>query len=123
MAGLLMLSGLYDLSDIPGSFLKHEAQMTQGEAEAWSPLTSRQHGGGHRIIALGEDETSPFHAQAGRLNRLYRGLGLNTSLIVRPGLNHMNVVLDMADPDMPLGQVLANLVQSARLPSASRLTD
>src|SRR5690606_24904551 len=40
--GLLLVSGLYDLSEIPGSFLKNEAEMTEAEAEAWSPITSDQ---------------------------------------------------------------------------------
>ncbi|AZL58164.1 alpha/beta hydrolase [Tabrizicola piscis] len=115
VAGLLLLSGIYDLSGIPESFLKEEARMTEAEAANWSPLTARQQIGPKRIIALGAEETEPFHAQAGRLHRLCRGLGVKTELMVRPGLNHMNVVLDLADPDQPLGQKLANLVQSARL--------
>ena len=114
VAGLLLLSGLYDLSDIPASFLKDEARMTGAEAAAWSPLTSRQHVGPRRIIALGADETAPFHDQAVSLHRLYQGLRVQTELMVRPGLNHMTVVLDMADPGQPLGQSLANLVQTTR---------
>lgn len=39
--GLLLISGIYDLSEIPSSFLKDEAKMTPAEAAAWSPLTSR----------------------------------------------------------------------------------
>jgi arylformamidase len=115
VAGLLLLSGIYDLSAIPASFLKTEARMTDAEAEAWSPLASHQHIGPRRIVALGADETLPFHDQADRLHRLYRTLGVETRLLRRPQLNHMNVVLDLADPRQPLGQALADLVQSARL--------
>jgi arylformamidase len=115
VAGLLLLSGIYDLSDIPESFLKTEARMTEAEATAWSPLTARQHIGPRRIIALGAEETAPFHDQADRLHRLFRTLGVETGLLRRPELNHMNVVLDLADPEQPLGQALADLVQSARL--------
>jgi arylformamidase len=114
VAGLLLLSGLYDLSDIPKSFLKDEARITMAEAEAWSPLTARQHVQPKRIIALGGQETAPFHDQAARLHRLYRAMDAETRIMVQPGLNHMNVVLDLADPDQPLGQALADLVQSAR---------
>lgn len=115
VAGLLLLSGIYDLSDIPESFLKTEARMTDAEAAAWSPLTARQHVGPRRIIALGAEETAPFHNQADRLHSLFRKMGIETGLIRRPDLNHMNVVLDLADPEQPLGEALANLVQSARL--------
>jgi arylformamidase len=123
VAGLLLLSGIFDLSGIPGSFLKHEARMTAAEAQVWSPLSARHRLGAKRIIALGGDETLPFHEQADRLHRLYQGLGVNSSLIVRPDLNHMNVVLDMADPCRPLGQTLASLAQSARSQSTSPIRD
>ena len=114
VAGLLLLSGIYDLSDIPASFLKDEARMTPAEATAWSPLTAHQHGGPRRIVALGADETPPFHAQATRLHRRFAAAGIASDLMLRPGLNHMNVVLDLADPGQPLGQTLAGLVQTAR---------
>lgn len=114
VAGLLLLSGIYDLSDIPASFLKDEARMTPAEATAWSPLTAHQHGGPRRIVALGADETPPFHAQAARLHRRFAAVGIDSDLILRPGLNHMNVVLDLADPGQPLGQTLAGLVRTAR---------
>lgn len=114
VAGLLLLSGIYDLSGIPGSFLKDEARMTPAEAQAWSPLTSHQHAGPRRIVALGAEETPPFHDQAARLHSQFRARGIESRLISRPDLNHMNVVLDLADPGQPLGQALADLVQSAR---------
>ena len=115
IAGLLLLSGIYDLSDIPGSFLKDEARMTAEEAAAWSPLRSRQHVGPKRMIALGAEETPPFHDQANRLHRLFQSVGLESTLISRPALNHMNVVLDLADPKRALGQHLAALVQDSRV--------
>jgi arylformamidase len=115
VAGQLLLSGIYDLVDIPASFLKDEARMTTVEAETWSPLTAQQHIGPQRIIALGADETPPFHDQADRLHRLFRTLGIETEVMRQPDLNHMSVVLDLADPEQPLGQALATLVQSARL--------
>lgn len=114
IAGLLLVSGIYDLSGIPDSFLKDEAQMTVAEARAWSPLTAHQQAGSKRIIALGAEETPPFHDQAHRLHRLYRSVGADTGLMVLPGLNHMNVVLGLADPGHALGQALADLVHSAR---------
>jgi arylformamidase len=113
VAGLLLLSGIYDLSDIPGSFLKDEARMTPAEARDWSPLTSDHHAGPPRIIAFGAEETPPFQDQAQRLSRRLARAECEARLMVRPGLNHMNVVLDLADPDQPLGRALADLVVSA----------
>ena len=114
VAGLLLLSGIYDLSAIPTSFLKDEARMTPDEASQWSPLTARHQVGPKRILALGADETSPIHTQAARLHQQYRASGIDSRLMLRPNLNHMSVVLDLADPGQPRGQTLADLVQSSR---------
>jgi arylformamidase len=111
VAGLLLLSGIYDLAEIPTSFLQDEARMTKAEAADWTPLTARQHAGPRRIVALGADETPPFHDQAARLHRLYRSMDIDARLMVLPALNHMTVVLDLANPDQPLGQTLADLVE------------
>ena len=64
---MLLLSGIYDLKDIPDSFLRNEAAMTHEEAALWSPLSSTQLPGPHRIIAFGGDETPPFLEQAAAL--------------------------------------------------------
>jgi arylformamidase len=114
LAGMLLLSGIYDLSGIPRSFLRHEARMTEAEAAAYSPLTSRQQAGPKRLIAYGAEETRPFHDQAKALHRKLRMQGLPAELLAVPGLNHMNVVLDLADPAGGLGQRLSALVEDRR---------
>ncbi len=113
IAALMLVSGIYDLSDIPASFLKDEARMTVAEAGSWSPLSARQTTGTRRIIALGARETPPFHDQAARLHRLLRLADADTRLMILPDLNHMSVVLDLADPGTVLGSALADLVQTA----------
>jgi len=110
LKGMLLLSGIYDLSAIPDSFLRHEAQMTPAEASAFSPLTSRQHPGPKRIIAYGADETPPFHDQANKLHDLLQKETDNSEVMALPGLNHMNVVLELGDPNSSLGRKLSGLV-------------
>lgn len=115
LAGLLLVSGIYDLSDIPGSFLRHEARMTQAEASAFSPLTSFQDACPLRLIAYGEAETRPFHDQATDFHRELLVQGQRTELLRIPGLNHMNVVLDLANPSGVLGQRLVAMVEGSRV--------
>ncbi|MGX9935825.1 hypothetical protein ACVFVO_10580 [Advenella kashmirensis] len=64
LAHLLLVSGIYDLADIPGSFLKYEAKMTDAEAAAWTPLTTRHLDVPRRIVMLAEYDTAPYHDQA-----------------------------------------------------------
>ena len=107
--GLFLLSGIYDLSDIPHSFLREEAQMTEAEAAVWSPLMCSQYPA-RRIIAYGDQETAPFVEQASQFHRCLSSSVGNVDLICAPDLNHMSVVLDLADPEGFLGKLLHDLV-------------
>ncbi|MDH7803375.1 MULTISPECIES: alpha/beta hydrolase [unclassified Rhizobium] len=110
---LLLVSGIYDLSGIPDSFLRDEAEMTPVEAADWSPLTSNQLPCAQRIIAFGADETPPFHEQASALNAQLGAGNMSSELLAVPGLNHMSIVLDLANPAGHLGGRVADIVSSS----------
>lgn len=107
--GLLLVSGIYDLSGIPDSFLRHEAEMTPAEAADWSPLDAQEHAVPVRIVAYGQDETTPFHEQARALHDKFSINSQPSELLPIPARNHMNIVLDLADSDTTLGARLADL--------------
>lgn len=111
--GLLLLSGIYDLSGIPDSFLRNEAAMTVEEAASWSPLDATHHQGPTRIIAYGADETPPFLDQAAALDAMLRQSGNTSGLLPVAGANHMSVVLEMVREDGPLAQALMDLVAAS----------
>lgn len=110
LRAMLLVSGIYDLSGIPDSFLKDEAMMRPDEAADWSPLSARHHSGPHRVITRGAAETLPFHDQAQRLHNLLDGQGSPAELRTEPDLNHLTIVLDLADINRPLGRRLADMV-------------
>ncbi|MFD1200064.1 alpha/beta hydrolase [Brucella gallinifaecis] len=111
--GLLLVSGLYDLSDIPNSFLRDEAKMTRQEAADWSPLTSKSLPCPQRIIAFGTEETAPFHEQAEAFKTRLHAQDYASEAVPVPGFNHMNIVLDLANPAGHLGSRLADIVASS----------
>lgn len=111
--GMLLASGLYDLSEIPHSFLKNETQMTDAEALAWSPLTSRQHAGPQRIVMLSEHDTPPFHIQGERFASQLEHTDNNVEFRIESGLNHLTVVLALSDPHSPAGACLASLIEQS----------
>lgn len=110
LKGLLLVSGIYDLTDIPDSFLKHEAKMTPAEASAWSPLTSRHLDGPRRMVMLGEMDTAPFHAQGQQFASLLKRNTPGGELRIEAGLNHLTIVLALGDPQSPSGLCLSRLV-------------
>ncbi|MGY6706246.1 alpha/beta hydrolase [Roseinatronobacter sp.] len=110
--GMLLVSGIFDLSGIPTSFLKDEAMMRPDEAEAWSPLTANHATGPHRIVTRGELETAPFQEQATKLVARLDLTAPGAELRCEAGCNHLNVVLALADTNCSLGQRLMELVVS-----------
>jgi arylformamidase len=107
---LLLVSGLYDLSGIPGSFLKDEAGMTPQEAAAWSPLTSDNLPSPRRVLACGALETAPFHDQSAAFALRLGQSGAEVELRRESGLNHLSIVLALADPKSALGERLSDMV-------------
>lgn len=110
LGGLLLVSGIYDLTDIPGSFLKSEAEMTPAEASVWSPLTSRQIHGPRRIVMVSEMDTAPFHSQGQQFASLLGRTVDDGQFRVEAGLNHLTIVLALGDPKSPSGLCLSDLV-------------
>ncbi len=110
LRGLLLISGIYDLAEIPDSFLKHEAKMTPAEAAAWTPLVSQQLPVPRRIVMLAEHDTAPYHTQAVQFTSLLQSQGHDAQLRTEAGLNHLSIVLTMADPNSPAGLCLSELV-------------
>ncbi|MDO9638274.1 MAG: alpha/beta hydrolase [Pseudotabrizicola sp.] len=110
---ILMVSGIYDLSDIPSSFLKDEAGMTAQEAKDWSPLTAAQRPGPSRTITRGAQETAPFHDQARAFASLLDHNGQPCTLHEEPGLNHLSILLALADPTSRLGGDLAAMISGS----------
>lgn len=110
LQGLLLACGIYDLTDIPGSFLKDEAKMTHAEASAWSPLASSHLHGPRRIVMVAEKDTAPFHTQGQQFATALQGNAPTGELRIEAGLNHLTIVLALGDPKSPAGICLADLV-------------
>ena len=109
---MLLVSGIYDLRDIPDSFLKDETGMTPEEARAWSPLSSRHLNGPRRILVASERDTPPFHQQGSELAARLVKAGHDAEWQVVKNYNHMTIVLDMGNPNGTLGRRIAELVQA-----------
>ncbi|MAM61408.1 alpha/beta hydrolase [Maritimibacter sp. UBA3975] len=113
LRAMLLVSGVYDLSGIPGSFLRDEAGMRDDEAEAWSPLRARHMPGPRRIITRGETETAPFQEQAVALGALLDREAPDVEVQTVPSANHLTVVFELGNPTAPLGRTLSGLVRSS----------
>lgn len=105
-----LLSGLYDLAPLQGSFLQKEIAITNAEVERFSPLRLRQDPAVRASLLVGERETAPFREQAATFaSHLTRqGLATGTSTLVDG--NHMSVVADLGMAETSAGRLLASFI-------------
>lgn len=111
ITGSLLLGGLYDLAPLQRSFLQQEIALTDEEVAKFTPLAHRHHPNCSIVLAVGEDETPPFHLQAGAFERRLRDQGVPVSLKVIRQRNHMSSVRDLGLTDSEAGRLLTALIK------------
>jgi len=114
--GALLLGGLYDLKPLQQSFLAAEIAITDDEVEQFTPLTHRFDSTVPVQIAVGEEETLPFHAQARAFAAHLKEQGLSVSRSALGGADHMSSVRDLGVAGTAAAGLLGSLiaVQAAR---------
>jgi arylformamidase len=107
---LLLISGIYQLQPITKSFLQQEIMLTTAEVERWSPFDATPQADVSLTLAVGADETEPFHRQAEDYATLFTSRGTRTRRFVLPGLNHMTIISELGDNQSFLAGLLADTV-------------
>ncbi|KQW86190.1 hypothetical protein ASC89_03825 [Devosia sp. Root413D1] len=111
---LLLVSGLYDLRPITQSYLQPDLLLTDEEVANFSPLGAEQLAGPEVVVAVGHNETEPFHLQAQDLCFAAERRGLNYERITLPDLDHMTIVRDLGRPESRMGGLLAETIAASR---------
>jgi len=112
--GALLLGGLYDLRPLKTSFLQSEITLTEDEIERFTPLGHLHDPGCRVVLAVGEDETGPFHTQVEAFSNLLQEQGLPVSVEVLRGRNHMSSVRDLGIPGTDASGILSALLMETR---------
>lgn len=114
ISGALLLGGLYDLRPLKMSFLQAEIALTDDEIERFTPLDHLHDPTCQVVLAVGEQETKPFHAQMETFFDVLRRQGAPASKIVIRGRNHMSSVRDLGIPGTEMGGILSDVLQTGR---------
>ena len=112
LTGALLLGGLYDLKPLQTSFLASEIAITDAEVADFTPLTHRFDPAVRVEVAVGAEETPPFHSQASAFAEHLRGQGLQVSQSALAGTNHMSSVRDLGIPGTEATVLLENVARS-----------
>ncbi|MFN3936558.1 MAG: alpha/beta hydrolase [Gemmobacter sp.] len=104
LAGLLPVSGLFELAPLAASHVQDWMRFTPDEIADFSPLRHPPEGSLRATVALARGETPGFARQSAA----YAGL-IGAPLLTVPGRNHFDVVLDLCDPETALARALLAL--------------
>ncbi|WP_201411507.1 alpha/beta hydrolase [Mesorhizobium sp. J8] len=108
--GALLLGGIYDLRPLQESFLAPEIAITDEEVERFSPINHNFDPSVHVELAVGANETLPFHRQAATFAERLQMQGLVVSRTSLAAANHMSSVRDLGVAGTQAERLMASLL-------------
>ena len=106
----LLVSGLYELAPLAASYLQPELHLTTEEVESFSPLRFPGNSAERFVLAVGADETKPFHVQAEDYLRHLRREACDAELVSLGGEHHMSIVLSLGTPGTECARLLEKMI-------------
>jgi arylformamidase len=110
LAGVLALSGLFDLEPVRLSHVNEWAKLDARSAERNSPIRRLPDAPLPLVAAVGQDETDEFRRQTQHYAEVWRARRYPAEELILPGHNHFTIVLELADESTVLSQALAELL-------------
>ncbi|MCM6778273.1 alpha/beta hydrolase [Nocardia sp. CDC159] len=113
-----LLSGLYDLTEIPRTYVNDALRLTPGLARDCSPLGMPAPPCDAVLLAAGQYETRTYLRQHERYAEYLAARSIPVTSLIVPDRDHFDLALDLADPATPLGR--ETLSQLAPMGSRTR---
>jgi arylformamidase len=113
IAAALLLGGIYDLKPLQRSFLADEIGITDEEVLAFSPISKSFDRDCHVTVAVGVEETPPFHKQASDFVMFLEMQSLAVAKRSIAGVNHMSSVRDLGLSTSSTGILLQEMIVRA----------
>ncbi|MGA7623474.1 MAG: alpha/beta hydrolase [Candidatus Acidiferrales bacterium] len=113
VAGALLLSGVYDLEPLVGTYIDAPLHLSSAEVEALSPRRLNVGPGVRTIVAWGENETPEFKRQSRSFAAKLRDAGFPVNAFEVAGANHFDIVLGLTDRKTELGRATIELINTS----------
>jgi arylformamidase len=110
IAGAILLSGIYDLEPLVGTYIAAPLRLTSADAAGLSPVRLPLGQPVPTIIAWGENETSEFKRQSRSYAARLEAAHFPVSAFEVAGTNHFDIVLGLADRETTLGRATLELI-------------
>lgn len=108
IAGVLAISGVYDLHPLIETSLNEKLQMDAASAQACSPTHHVRAGAAPALFVWGAAETSAFHVQSRDMAVLWQQQDNEAECLAIEGADHFSVLLDLIAPDGSIAHTLSH---------------
>ncbi|MFY9805267.1 MAG: alpha/beta hydrolase [Candidatus Acidiferrales bacterium] len=117
IAGAVLLSGIYDLEPLLGTYIDAALRLTAADVNSLSPSRLTLGQPLRTIVAWGGNETAEFKRQSQSFASKLQSDGFPVSAFEVAGANHFDVVFGLADPMTQLGKATIELIRASDNPS------
>jgi arylformamidase len=114
IAGGVLLSGIYDIEPLMGTYIDAALHLTAEDAAMLSPLRLKFGRPVKTIVAWGDNETDEFKRQSRVFASALVRSGFPVSAFELPRTNHFDIVFGLADRGSLLGQATIELIHGTK---------
>jgi arylformamidase len=107
LKGAALVSGVYDLRPLVGTYINAALGMDEAEAARHSPALHLPKSTCPIVLCVGGDETQSFQDQTAGFTKSLQSTGHDCKQISMPGFNHFDIILELGKPKSPLFQAIA----------------
>jgi arylformamidase len=114
VAGAVLLSGIYDLEPLRGTYIDAALHLTDQDVAALSPLRLQAGRPVRTIVAWGDNETAEFKRQSRTFAAALVHSGFPVSAFELAGTNHFDIVFGLADRGSVLGKATIEMIHGTK---------
>jgi arylformamidase len=114
VAGGVLLSGIYDIEPLMGTYIDAALHLTAEDAATLSPLRLKLGRPVKTIVAWGDNETDEFKRQSRAFATALVRSGFPVSAFELAGTNHFDIVFGLANGETALGRAAIEMIHGAK---------
>ncbi len=114
VAGGVLLSGIYDIEPLMGTYIDAALHLTNADVAALSPLRLKLGRAVKTIVAWGDNETDEFKRQSRAYAAALVRAGFPVSAFEIVGTNHFDIVFGLTDRESALGQATIEMIHGTK---------
>jgi arylformamidase len=114
VAGGVLLSGIYDIEPLMGTYIDKALHLTAEDAATLSPLRLKLGRPVKTIVAWGDNETDEFKRQSRTFASALVRSGFPVSAFELEGTNHFDIVFGLANRESMLGKATIEMIDGTK---------